>query len=161
MTQDVERNRNAILDVAARRGARNVRVFGSVARGDDTPKSDLHLLVEMERDRSLLDLLARMNNSSARTTMSCGRPRKRAAVSSSRRISISPTLGSTGPEPTMGSCSYGFRSHGRAATAVVLTGLGFTTCAKRSSRIREQADTLVFGLPSAPAAETRPPSIRK
>jgi uncharacterized protein len=58
MTQDVERNRNAILDVAARHGARNVRVFGSVARGDDKPESDLDLLVEMERDRSLLDLLA-------------------------------------------------------------------------------------------------------
>ena len=58
MTQDVERNRNAILDVAARHGARNVRVFGSVARGDDNPGSDLDLLVEMERDRSLLDLVA-------------------------------------------------------------------------------------------------------
>jgi uncharacterized protein len=58
MTQDVERNRNAILDVAARHGARNVRVFGSVARGDDKPESDLDLLVEMERGRSLLDLLA-------------------------------------------------------------------------------------------------------
>jgi uncharacterized protein len=58
MTQYVERNRNAILDVAARHGARNVRVFGSVARGDDNPESDLDLLVDMERGRSLLDLVA-------------------------------------------------------------------------------------------------------
>jgi predicted nucleotidyltransferase len=58
MTQYIERNRNAILDVAARHGARNVRVFGSVARGDDNPESDLDLLVDMERGRSLLDLVA-------------------------------------------------------------------------------------------------------
>jgi len=58
MTQDVERNRSAILEAAARHGARNVRVFGSVARGDDRSGSDLDLLVEMGRDRSLLDLVA-------------------------------------------------------------------------------------------------------
>lgn len=58
MTQDVERNRSAILGVAARHGARNVRVFGSVARGDDRPGSDIDLLVEMASDRSLLDLVA-------------------------------------------------------------------------------------------------------
>jgi predicted nucleotidyltransferase len=58
MTQDVELNRSAILDVAARHGARNVRVFGSVARGDDRPGSDIDLLVEMASDRSLLDLVA-------------------------------------------------------------------------------------------------------
>ena len=57
MTQDVERNREAILQVAVRHGARNVRVFGSVARGDDRPDSDVDLLVEMEADRSLLDLV--------------------------------------------------------------------------------------------------------
>jgi predicted nucleotidyltransferase len=57
MTQDVERNRGAILEAAARHGARNVRVFGSVARGDDRPDSDLDLLVDMEHDRSLLDLV--------------------------------------------------------------------------------------------------------
>jgi predicted nucleotidyltransferase len=57
VTQDVERNRSAILEVAARYGARNVRVFGSVARGDDRPDSDLDLLVDMGHDRSLLDLV--------------------------------------------------------------------------------------------------------
>jgi uncharacterized protein len=58
MTQDIERNRSAILEAAARHGARNVRVFGSVARGDDRPDSDIDLLVEMAGDRSLLDLVA-------------------------------------------------------------------------------------------------------
>jgi predicted nucleotidyltransferase len=50
--------RRDILRIAARHGARNVRLFGSVARGEDHPQSDLDLLVEMEPDRSLLDLVA-------------------------------------------------------------------------------------------------------
>lgn len=58
MTQDVERHRHAILDAAARHGARNVRVFGSVARGEDRPDSDIDFLVEMADDRSPLDLVA-------------------------------------------------------------------------------------------------------
>lgn len=54
----LEQHRQAILDAAARHGARNVRVFGSVARGDDRTDSDIDLLVEMADDRSLLDLVA-------------------------------------------------------------------------------------------------------
>lgn len=38
--------------------ARNVRLFGSVARGEDRPESDLDLLVDMEAGRSLLDLVS-------------------------------------------------------------------------------------------------------
>lgn len=53
----IERNREEILRIAARHGARNVRVFGSVARGDDRFDSDVDLLVEMQDDRSLLDLV--------------------------------------------------------------------------------------------------------
>ncbi len=53
----IDRNREAILRIAAQHGARNVRVFGSVARGDDRADSDLDLLVEMEDGRSLLDLV--------------------------------------------------------------------------------------------------------
>ncbi|KAF0164195.1 MAG: hypothetical protein FD157_2560 [Rhodocyclaceae bacterium] len=49
--------RKEILDTAARHGARNVRVFGSVARGSDTDESDIDLLVEFEPDRSLYDLV--------------------------------------------------------------------------------------------------------
>jgi predicted nucleotidyltransferase len=40
----------------AHRGAYNVRVFGSVARGEDDERSDVDLLVEMELGRSLLDV---------------------------------------------------------------------------------------------------------
>ena len=50
-------HRRAILELATRHGARNVRVFGSVARGDDRPTSDVDLLVEVERGRSLLDII--------------------------------------------------------------------------------------------------------
>ena len=49
--------RDTILQVAAQYGAHNVRVFGSVARGEAGPTSDVDLLVEMDRGRSLLDLI--------------------------------------------------------------------------------------------------------
>jgi predicted nucleotidyltransferase len=49
--------RHEILGYAASRGARNVRVFGSAARGDADATSDVDLLVEMEPGRSLLDLV--------------------------------------------------------------------------------------------------------
>ena len=55
---DLQGKRQDILRVAAKHGARNVRVFGSAARGEDRPESDLDLLVEMESGRSLLDLVA-------------------------------------------------------------------------------------------------------
>jgi hypothetical protein len=54
--QSLRENREEILQVAAKHGARTVRVFGSVARGEADEASDLDLLVEMEPGRSLLDL---------------------------------------------------------------------------------------------------------
>lgn len=54
----LEAKREAILGVAAQHGARNVRVFGSAARGEAQPDSDIDFLVEMEESRSLLDLVA-------------------------------------------------------------------------------------------------------
>ena len=51
-------NRAAILRIAASHGARDVRVFGSVARGEAGIDSDLDLLVNMDADRSLLDRIA-------------------------------------------------------------------------------------------------------
>ena len=48
--------REEILRIAGAHGARNVRVFGSVARGEARPDSDVDLLVEMEPDRTVLDL---------------------------------------------------------------------------------------------------------
>ena len=47
--------REEILGVAARHGARNVRVFGSVARGEPDDLSDVDLLIEFEPRRSELD----------------------------------------------------------------------------------------------------------
>jgi predicted nucleotidyltransferase len=48
--------RQEILRIAAKHGARNVRVFGSVARGQARPDSDVDLLVDMEPGRTLLDM---------------------------------------------------------------------------------------------------------
>ena len=47
----------AILNLARLHGARGIRVYGSVARGQATEQSDLDLLVEWEPDRSLLDVI--------------------------------------------------------------------------------------------------------
>jgi len=52
----VQTRREDILRAATKRGAYNVRVFGSVARGDADEQSDLDLLVDMETGRSLFDL---------------------------------------------------------------------------------------------------------
>lgn len=54
----LQEKRQAILDLAAKHGADNVRVFGSVVRGEAVPGSDIDLLVKMAEDRSLLDLSA-------------------------------------------------------------------------------------------------------
>ena len=51
------RYRAEILELAMRHGARNVRVFGSLARGEGGEGSDLDLLVTLAEDRSLLDLV--------------------------------------------------------------------------------------------------------
>lgn len=48
--------RDDILNLAAKYGAYNVRVFGSVARAQADEKSDIDFLVNMEKGRSLLDL---------------------------------------------------------------------------------------------------------
>jgi hypothetical protein len=47
-----------ILAIAQRHGARNVRVFGSAARGEARPDSDVDLLVDLEPGRTLLDHVA-------------------------------------------------------------------------------------------------------
>ena len=53
--QLLHEKREQILRAAASHGARNVRVFGSVARGEADAQSDIDLLVEFEPERSLLD----------------------------------------------------------------------------------------------------------
>jgi len=47
--------RDEILEVASSHGASNVRVFGSVARGTATPRSDVDLLVDFGPGRTLVD----------------------------------------------------------------------------------------------------------
>lgn len=53
--QDVHR-------IATAHGAGNVRVFGSVGRGEQNTSSDLDLLVDMAEGRSLFDLIALSND---------------------------------------------------------------------------------------------------
>ena len=53
--QSLLTKRTEILETARLYGASRVRLFGSVARGDDTVDSDIDLLVVFEPDRSLLD----------------------------------------------------------------------------------------------------------
>ena len=48
--------RNEILSLASRYGVKNLRVFGSMARGEASPQSDVDFLVEVEPGRSYLDL---------------------------------------------------------------------------------------------------------
>ncbi|PHJ66271.1 DNA polymerase subunit beta [Nostoc linckia z18] len=55
-------NREEILTIATKYGAYNVRVFGSVARGEATPDSDVDFLVELEPQRTLLDQIALMQS---------------------------------------------------------------------------------------------------
>lgn len=47
--------RDEILNLCARYGASNVRVFGSVARGEADERSDIDLIVDFEPERSLFD----------------------------------------------------------------------------------------------------------
>jgi hypothetical protein len=54
----LKEKREAILRMAAARGAYNVRLFGSAARGETREDSDIDFLVEFEPGRSLLDRAA-------------------------------------------------------------------------------------------------------
>ena len=56
LSQKIQAQRQAILQIAQTYGASNLRVFGSVARGEDDAASDLDLLVDLAPDRSLFDL---------------------------------------------------------------------------------------------------------
>ncbi|MEJ5349029.1 MAG: nucleotidyltransferase family protein [Desulfosoma sp.] len=56
LEQLLKEKRDEILQIAAKHGAHNVRVFGSVARGEADEESDIDLVVEFEPGRSLFDL---------------------------------------------------------------------------------------------------------
>lgn len=57
MGRRLRRHRRAIIDAAERRGATNVRVFGSVARGADTESSDVDLLIDLAPDVGIVGLI--------------------------------------------------------------------------------------------------------
>lgn len=54
---DAKLDKQAILEITRRHGARGVRLFGSFLRGQQRPDSDLDLLVELEPGRDLFDLI--------------------------------------------------------------------------------------------------------
>ena len=56
VNQLLQSKRQEIMKIAARHGATNVHVFGSVARGEARPGSDVDFLVNLDANRSLLDL---------------------------------------------------------------------------------------------------------
>jgi predicted nucleotidyltransferase len=55
-TGTILERKKEILKIAAKHGARNVRIFGSVARGEARPDSDVDFLVDMEPGRTLFDM---------------------------------------------------------------------------------------------------------
>jgi len=56
--RELRRQRRRLMEAGRAHGVRRIRVFGSLARGEETPTSDLDLLVELEPGRTLLDLAA-------------------------------------------------------------------------------------------------------
>jgi uncharacterized protein len=54
----LQTKREAILALAAQYGAANIRIFGSVARNEAGPSSDVDFLIDLERDWSLFDRIS-------------------------------------------------------------------------------------------------------
>ncbi|TWI66058.1 hypothetical protein LZ24_02908 [Desulfobotulus alkaliphilus] len=52
----LKNKREEILRISRQHGAKNIRVFGSVARNQDGPDSDIDILVDLDQGRSLMDL---------------------------------------------------------------------------------------------------------
>ena len=49
LLSNLQSRRSEILAIAKKHGIKTVRVFGSVARGEETPESDIDLLIDLER----------------------------------------------------------------------------------------------------------------
>ena len=62
ISESITNRRSDILSTANRHGAKSIRVFGSVARGEATTESDVDFLVTMEPVRSLFDICAMMTD---------------------------------------------------------------------------------------------------
>jgi len=59
--ENLKANSQAIREIAARHKALSISIFGSVARGEDTEGSDYDFLVTFDKESSLLDSAALMN----------------------------------------------------------------------------------------------------
>jgi len=57
LRDEIHRQRDTLLNIAARYGASNVRLFGSVVRGEERPDSDVDLLIDLSPDRGFGDYL--------------------------------------------------------------------------------------------------------
>lgn len=62
MTSVLKSKRDSILSIAAKHGAKDIRIFGSFARGEDKPGSDVDFIVNLEEGRSLFDLISLKND---------------------------------------------------------------------------------------------------
>jgi predicted nucleotidyltransferase len=57
LREEIKAQRDIMLDIAGRHGATNLRLFGSVARGEERPDSDVDLLIDLSPDRGFGDYL--------------------------------------------------------------------------------------------------------
>lgn len=51
LLETLQDKREQVLEIAAKHGAFNVRVFGSVARGEETPESDIDFLIDYDLEK--------------------------------------------------------------------------------------------------------------
>ena len=58
LRDELHRRRDAVLAIAARHGVSRIRVFGSVARGEERSDSDLDLLIDLDENHGFADYLA-------------------------------------------------------------------------------------------------------
>jgi predicted nucleotidyltransferase len=63
--EQLNRHRDNLLALASRHHATRIRIFGSVARGEDEPGSDIDLLVDFAPEASLLDLVGLQQDAEA------------------------------------------------------------------------------------------------
>jgi len=54
--ETITERKSEVIEIAKRHGAKNIRIFGSVARGDNEYDSDIDFIVDLDKGRSLLDL---------------------------------------------------------------------------------------------------------
>ncbi len=58
LREELKHRRDTLHQIAAQHGASNLRLFGSVARGEERPDSDVDLLIDLAEDRGFGDYLA-------------------------------------------------------------------------------------------------------